>query len=172
MSKYSFLVSAKEPEYFQVNEYIRLMKHGGWSVGEGIEQEEISRAQSKSTLRAVALAHKIAKTKGIDLDAAFDLLQGGGSFDSDLMGEFGNDLLSMMENDNGTEASNARLITAFMRSRGEGEISGEWKSLTDWSMEDTKVLPRPLTREIFDFINQEREEESGASVKKGKTKAA
>jgi len=170
MSKYSFLVSAKEPEYFEVNGVLRLMRHGGWLVGESIEQEEISRIQSRATLRAVQLARKIAKVKEIELDEAFALLQGSGFTDGDLMGEFAEEMLTMVGNDNGTESLNAKLITAFIRSRGEGEISGEWKSLSDWSIEDTKELPRTLIRKIFDFINQEREEESGESAKKGQRK--
>jgi hypothetical protein len=170
MSKYSFLVSAKEPEYFQVNEYIRLAKHGGWLVGESIEQEEIAKVQSKATLQAVQLARKISKVKDIDIDTAFGLLQAGSFSDGELMGEFADDMLSMVEAENGTEALNARLITAFIRSRGEGEISGEWKPLSDWSIEDTKELPRPLTKGIFDFINAEREEESVGTAKKAQKK--
>jgi len=166
MSKYSFLVSAKEPEYFEVNDYLRLKKYGGWLVGESIEQEEISKAQSKSTLRAVQFARKIAKNKNIDLDEAFALLQGGSLADGELIGDFADEMIDMVGDDSGAEFFNAKLITAFIRSRGEGEIQGEWKTLDDWALDDTKSLSRPMTRKIFDFINQEREEENGASVKK------
>ena len=39
MSKYSFLLQSEEPEFFALTPKMRLRKHGGWLVAEGIEQE-------------------------------------------------------------------------------------------------------------------------------------
>ena len=36
MSKYSFLLQREEPEYFELTSKVRLRKHGGWLVAEGI----------------------------------------------------------------------------------------------------------------------------------------
>ena len=52
MSKYSFLLQSEEPEYFELTPKVRLRQHGGWLVAEGIEQEELSKAQSQATIRA------------------------------------------------------------------------------------------------------------------------
>lgn len=165
MSKYSFLVVSKEPEYFEVNEYLRLKKHGGWLVGESIEREEISRAQSQTTLKVVQLAKKIAKTQNIELDDAFAILQDGSS-NSEIVGDFADEMLALIGSNNGTEAANAKIVTAFIRSRGEGEIQGEWKPLDDWSMDDTKELSLALQEEILGFINKEQEQGADSAEKK------
>ena len=67
MSKYSFLLQTEEAEYFELLPTLRLRKHGSWLVAETIEQEEISRAQSQATIRAVQLAKRVAADKDISL---------------------------------------------------------------------------------------------------------
>ena len=170
MSKYSFLVASKEPEYFEVNEYLRLKKYGGWLVGESIEREEISRAQSQTTLKVIQLAKKIAKAQNIELDDAFSILQGGNLSDNELIGDFADEMLALIGSNGGTEAANARIVTAFIRSRGEGEIKEEWKALTDWSLDDTKELSLILTSKILEFINQEQEDGVDLTEKKAQKK--
>lgn len=170
MSKYSFLVASKEPEYFEVNGCLRLKKYGGWLVGESIEREDISRAQSQTTLKVVQLARKIAKTQNIELDEAFALLQGGGINDSAIVGDFADEMLALIGSNGGAEAANAKIVNAFIRSRGEGEIQGEWKALADWSMDDTKELSTALVEKILDFINNEQQEGVEIAEKKAQKK--
>jgi hypothetical protein len=169
MSKYSFLVASKEPEYFAANEYLRLKKLGGWLVGESIEREEISRAQSQTTLKVVQLAKKIAKAQNIELDDAFAILQDGNS-NSDIVGSYADEMLALIGSNNGAEAANAKIITAFIRSRGEGNIQEAWKPLDDWSMDDTKELTLVLKEKILNFINEEQEEGVDAEEKKAQKK--
>lgn len=158
MSKYSFLLHSKEPEYFELNATLRLQKHGGWLVAEAIEQEELSRAQSQATIRAVQLAKRIAAAKDIPLDEAFGLLQGGGGIsEMDLLGDFTEETLSMLTSGTSMETSNAKLVTAFMRCRGEGLVEGEWQKLEDWSMEDTKIMGRAIITKAMEFILTEQE---------------
>lgn len=171
MSKYSFLVASKEPKYFEVNEYLRLKKYGGWLVGESIEREEISRSQSQTTLKVVQLAKKIAKTQNIELDDAFAILQDGGS-NSEIVGDFADEMFALIGSNNGAEAANAKIVTAFIRSRGEGNIQSEWKPLGDWSMDDTKELSLLLTEQILEFINNEQEEGADFAEKKAQKKKA
>jgi NTP pyrophosphatase (non-canonical NTP hydrolase) len=166
MSKYSFLVAAREPEYFAVNDSLRLIKHNGWLVGESIEHEEISKAQSASTLKAVQLARKIAKIKKIPLEDAFALLQEGKVAAEDLAEEFADEILALLSESKSADTSSARLVTAFIRSRGQGYIAGEWKPLEDWAIEDTKELSRPLVRKILTFVNDEQDKEGESSEKK------
>lgn len=166
MSKYSFLVAAKEPEYFPVTEALRLKKYGGWLVGESIEREEISKAQNQNTLKLLQLARKIATSRNISLDEAFALLQGGNFADNEAISEFADEMFTLVSNGYGAEMANAKIITAFMRSRGEGFIEEQWTRLSDWSMDDTKELDKPLASDILDFINKEQEEEAELQVKK------
>lgn len=171
MSRYSFLLASEEPKYFELTPSIRLRKHGGWLVAESIEQEEISRQQSQNTIKAVQLAKKIASSKGIALDEAFELLQNSSGSEAELLSEFTEETLSMMNSGASAEQSNAKLITTFMRCRGEGLVDGEWTKLVDWSLDDTKTMTRQLTSKMLEFIADEQDEEvKAAQAKKNKKK--
>lgn len=172
MSKYSFLLQGKETEHFELLPGLRLRKHGGWLVAESIEQEEISRAQSQATIRAVQLAKRIATAKGIELEDAFGLLQGGaGMSEMELLGDFTEETLSMLNSGTSVEVGNAKLVTAFLRCRGEALIDGEWKPVDDWSMEDTKSMDRPTIARALEFIMSEQETEIGETKAKKASKA-
>ena len=161
MSKYSFLLQSEEPEYFELTPKVRLRKHGGWLVAEGIEQEELSKTQSQATIRAVQLAKRIATAKDIPLDEAFALLQGGASMtEMELLSDFSEETLGMINSGGSVETSNARMVTVFIRCRGEGLIDGEWLSIDDWSIEDTKSMGRAVIGKAMDFIVSEQEAEA------------
>lgn len=171
MSRYSFLLASEESKYFELTPAIRLKQYGGWLVAESIEQEEISKGQSQATIKAVQLAKKIASAKGISLDEAFELLQGGVGSETELLSEYTEETLSMMNSGISAEQSNARLITTFMRCRGEGLVDGEWEKLSDWTIEDTKAMTRPLLSKVLEFIADEQDEEvKTAQAKKSKKK--
>lgn len=160
MSKYSFLLETKATDYFELLPDIRLKKYGCWLVAEAIEQEEISKLQSQATIRAVQLAKRIAATKDIPLDEAFSLLQGGGALtEAELLSDFTEETLGMITSGTSVEATNARMVTAFIRSRGQGLIDGEWCDLADWALDDTKGLPRSIVSKVVEFISAEQEAE-------------
>lgn len=161
MSKYSFLLQSEEPEYFELTPKVRLRKHGGWLVAEGIEQEELSKTQSQATIRAVQLAKRIATAKDIPLDEAFALLQGGADMsEMELLSDFTEETLGMINSGGSVETSNARMVTVFIRCRGEGLIDGEWLPLDDWSIEDTKAMGRLVISRGMEFIMSEQEAEA------------
>lgn len=165
MSKYSFLVQTKAEDYCDLLPNIRLKKYGNWLVAEAIEQEEISKLQSQATIRAVQLAKKIAATKGITIDEAFALLQGGGTLsEAELLSEFTEETMAMITSGTSVEATNARMVTAFIRSRGQGMIDGKWVDLDDWSMDDTKTLPRSVVAKVVEFISAEQDTEAKAAA--------
>jgi len=170
MSKYSFLVQTKAEDYFELLPDLRLKKYGGWLVAEAIEQEEISKLQSQSTIRAVQLAKRIASAKGIGLDEAFGLLQGGGGSitEAELLADYTEETLSMITSGSSVESTNARMVTAFIRSRGEGMVDGNWQDLTDWELDDTKALPRKYIAKVVEFITAEQnaEVQEAATAKK------
>ena len=176
MSKYSFLLQGEEAEYFELLPVLRLRKYGGWLVAESIEQEETSRAQSQATIRAVQLAKKIASVRDISLEDAFDLLQSGGSLsEMELLGQFTEETLGMLGSVGGVETSNARMVTTFIRCRGEALIDGEWRRTDDWSIDDTKGMGRRLIAATMEFIAEEQQaelEEAGAAKKAKRTKAS
>jgi hypothetical protein len=166
MSKYSFLLQTKAEDYFELLPEIRMKKYGGWLVAEAIEQEEISKLQSQATIRAVQLAKRIATAKDIPLDEAFGLLQGGGGSitEAELLSEYTEETLSMITSGSSVESTNARMVTAFIRSRGQGLIDGEWQDLADWELEDTKNLPRKAIAKVVEFIAEEQNAETQEAV--------
>ena len=148
---------------------LRLKKYGGWLVAEAIEQEEISKLQSQATIRAVQLAKRIATAKNIPLDEAFALLQGGSSLSEvDLLADFTEETLGMISSGSSMESSNARMATAFIRSRGQGLIDGEWKDINDWTIEDTEHLPRKIIAKVVEFIASEQDAEVKEAVETAK----
>ena len=162
MSKYSFLLQSEEQEYFQLLPTLRLKKHGGWLVAEAIEQEDISRIQSQATIRAVQLAKRIAKDKDISLEQAFAALQGGGDMsEMDLLSDYTEETLDMINGGASAEAGNARLATAFIRTRGEGLIDGDWLALEDWDLDDTKAMGRKVIAKVLAFVSEEQAAETG-----------
>ena len=169
MSKYSFLLETKEEGFFDLLPTLRLKKYGGWLVAEAIEQEEISKLQSQATIRAVQLAKRIATAKNIPLDEAFALLQGGSSLSEvDLLADFTEETLGMISSGSSMESSNARMATAFIRSRGQGLIDGEWKDINDWTIEDTEHLPRKIIAKVVEFIASEQDAEVKEAVETAK----
>ena len=166
MSKYSFLVQTKAEDYFELLPDLRLKKYGGWLVAEAIEQEEISKLQSQATIRAVQLAKRIASAKEIGLDEAFGLLQGGGGSitEAELLADYTEETLSMITSGSSMESTNARMVTAFIRSRGQGMVDGDWQDLTDWELDDTKALPRKYVAKVVEFITAEQTAEAQEAV--------
>ena len=89
------------------------------------------------------------------------LLQGGGSSitEAELLSEYTEETLSMITSGSSVESTNARMVTAFVRSRGQGLVDGEWQDLGDWDIEDTKALPRRSISKVVEFISAEQEAE-------------
>lgn len=174
MSKYSFLLQSEEAEYFELLPTIRLKKHGGWLVAEAIEQEQISRAQSQATVRAVQLAKRIADSKGIPLEEAFAALQGGTSLtEMELLSEYTEETLGMLTSSTSAEGNNAKLVTTFLRTRGEGLVGDTWQPLDDWTMDDTMEMGRALIEKVIEFIVEEQgQEETGREAKKSQKKTS
>jgi len=159
-------LQTKTEDYFELLPEIRMKKYGGWLVAEAIEQEEISKLQSQATIRAVQLAKRIASDKDIPLDEAFGLLQGGGGSitEAELLSEYTEETLSMITSGSSVESTNARMVTAFIRSRGQGLIDGEWQDLADWELDDTKNLPRKAIARVVEFITEEQNAETQEAV--------
>ena len=167
MSKYSFLLQTEEAEYFELLPTLRLRKHGSWLVAETIEQEEISRAQSQATIRAVQLAKRVAADKDISLEAAFEALQGGAELtEMELLSEYAEDTLEMLAGGTSAETGNAKLVTAFVRTRGQGLIDGEWAAIPDWTFDDTKQMDKNTITKALEFIVSEQSQGEEEPAKK------
>ena len=111
------------------------------------------------------LAKRIATSRNISIDEAFSLLQSGEVIsEADLLSEFTEETLAMITSGSSVEATNARMVTAFIRSRGQGLVDGEWQDLSDWEMDDTKTLPRKIIAKVVEFIAEEQSAETQEAI--------
>jgi len=157
MSKYAFLVHGDESEFFQLNDRIRLRRHGAWLIAEKIQQSKMAKRQARQMLSAVQLAKKISDDKQITIEEAFGLLQTQGEADSAmLLSDYQEEATRLMDNGMSREEQDSALITIFMRTRGQALIRNEWKSLSDWSEGDTEMLTGGMSEKLLTFIFEEQ----------------
>lgn len=157
MSKYAFLIHGDEGQYQQINERLRLRKYGAWLIAEKIQQDRLAKQQARQVLSAVQLAKRIAEKEGMSVEEAFVRLQNQGEADNALMlAEYLDEAREMVEGGLSRNESDAKVITIFMRIRGEGLIKNRWTALGDWGDSDTEMLDDKLKDEIMLFINAEQ----------------
>lgn len=143
MSKYSNIFLLSNAEYEEIGDCLRLRKYGSWLAEEAWTREEQGQKRAQFTLRAIALAKKIAQEKGIDEEEAFALLQNGGDGQSVLQ-EYSEEAISLMASLPSPREQFGELITIFFKNRGEVLQGKKWTATDDWSIEDTKMLPKEL----------------------------
>ena len=84
----------------------------------------------------------------------------------ELLSEYTEDALEMLTGGTSAETGNAKLVTAFIRTRGQGLVEGMWVELDDWSFEDTKQMDKNTITKALEFIVSEQSYEEGGSSKK------
>lgn len=154
MSKYSNIFLLSNAEYEEIGDSLRLRKYGSWLAEEAWTREEQGQKRAQFTLRAIALAKKIAQEKGIDEEEAFALLQNGGNGQS-ILQEYSEESISLMASLPSPREQFGELITIFFRNRGEILQGKKWTPTEDWSMEDTKMLPKELLDQAEAFMAAE-----------------
>lgn len=154
MSKYSNIFLLSNAEYKEIGDSLRLRKYGSWLAEEAWTREEQGQKRAQFTLRAIALAKKIAQEKGIDEEEAFALLQNGGSGQSVLQ-EYSEESIALMASLPSPREQFGELITIFFKHRGEILQGKKWIPTDDWSMEDTKMLPKELIEQVEAFMAEE-----------------
>jgi len=154
MSKYSNIFLLSDAEYEKIGSCLRLRKYGSWLAEEAWKREEQGQKRAQFTLRAIALAKKIAMEKGIDQDEAFAMLQGGNEGDS-VLSEYSEDAIALMSSMPSAKEQFGELITIFFRNRGEILSGKKWSPTEDWSMEDTQKLTKDMLDAIEAFMAME-----------------
>lgn len=155
MSKYSSFFLVSSPEYESLADKLRIRKYGSWLAEEVWIREEQAQKRALFTLKAVELAKKIAKDKEISNDEAFQLLQSQGFAGSELSDIYGEEAAELMASMPSSQEQLEKLVTTFMRNRGEVCNSKKWEPTEDWSDEDTAKLPRPILEKIEAFMASE-----------------
>jgi hypothetical protein len=155
MSKYSSFFLLSSPEYEKLGDKLRLRKYGSWLAEEAWLREEQSQKRALFTLKAIDLARKIAKDKGIEDAEAFELLQNSGMIDEELMGGYAAEATALMESMPSNRAQLEQLVTIFFRNRGEVLQGKKWEATDDWTEEDTKMLPKVIIQQVENFMVNE-----------------
>lgn len=164
MSKYEQLVHGDNAEYAEITPRLRLRKFGSWLISEKKKQDRIAKERSRQLLAIVQLAKKISVEKGISVDDAYIMINSADSGDNaNITADYIEEVVQIVEAAQTQTDSDAKILTMFLQSRGEGLFDGEWKRLTDWSEEDTDVLDGVNREKIVQFINDEQA--GGSEVK-------
>jgi len=157
MSKYAFLIHGDEGQYEQINDRLRLRQYGAWLIAEKIQQDRLAKQQARQVLSAVQLAKRIADRENMSVEEAFARLQNQGEADNALMlADYLDEARDMVEGGLSRNEADAKVISIFMRTRGEGLIKGKWIGLSDWSDGDTELLDEELKDKVMLFINAEQ----------------
>lgn len=163
MSKYSSIFLLSNAEYEEIGDCLRLRKYGSWLAEESWTREEQGQKRAQFTLRAIALAKKIANEKCIDEEEAFAMLQNGDNGQSVLQ-EYSDEAVSLMASLPSPREQFGELITLFFRNRGEVLQGKKWTATDDWSMEDTQMLPKALLEKIEAFMASEDKSAEDGSI--------
>lgn len=157
MSKYAFLIHGDEGQYETINERLRVRKYGAWLIAEKIQQDRLAKQQARQVLSAVQLAKRIADREGMTVEEAFARLQNQGEADNALMlSDYLDEARDMVEGGLSRNEADAKVISIFMRTRGEGLIKNKWQPLADWTDGDTDLLSEDLKEKLMVFIASEQ----------------
>lgn len=155
MSKYSSFFLLSSPEHEKLNDRLRLRKYGSWLAEEAWLREDQSQKRALFTLKAIDLARKIAKDRGIEDAEAFELLQGSGMIDEELVGGYASEATALMESMPSSRSQLEQLVTVFFKNRGEVLQGKKWEPTEDWSDEDTRMLTSAILEKVEAFMAAE-----------------
>ena len=158
MSKYSSFFLLSSAEYEKLTDKLRVRKYGSWLAEEAWIREDQSQKRALFTLKAIDLAKKIAKEKDITDEEAFELLQSTQLDGNDIMEGFSMEAAGLMASMPSAREQQERLVTAFMKNRGEVLVGKKWEPTDEWTEEDTKKLPQALLQHIEAFMDDEEGE--------------
>lgn len=165
MSKYSSFFLLGNAKYEKLGEKLRLRKYGSWLAEEAWTREEASQKQAQFTLKAVDLARKIAIEKGISEDEAFKALSSNLAGNDEFFGQYASEVSSLMQALPSGREQFEKLVTIFFQNRGEVLVGKKWEPVSEWSEEDTRMLPKSILNKIEAFmVTEERGEGEDSEV--------
>jgi hypothetical protein len=152
------LFEGTEPQYEQVGMF-RMRRHDDLLVAEAAELEQVDRDRMQAMVHVLSIAKRCAQDNKIPLTEAMELIQQGtrdpnksalveAYIDEMALASVGQPLQVMTE---------ARVVTMFIRSRGEILRQKKWQALEDWQQDDTLRMPNKLRAKLVEFVNNERE---------------
>lgn len=165
MSKYSSFFLLSSPQYQKLGDKLRLRKYGSWLAEEAWLRDEQSQKRALFTLKAVDLAKKIAKELDISEGQAFEMLQSSAMFDDEFVGSYAKEAAALMENMPSNRSQMESLVTVFFRNRGEVLQGKKWEATTEWTEDDTRMLPKSILELVEAFMVMEETVSQGDEQK-------
>ena len=153
MSKYSKLFF-QEKEYHDIGPF-RFPIYEDLVAGEAEGVENIARKQAQNTYTLLKIAKAVSKKKKISVKAALEILSDAES-DNEVLYDYAEELADIQKDSATVAEQQIEMTTLFLRFRGEVKDDTGWKTVPDWSREDTLSIPSKLLNEVFEFINWER----------------
>lgn len=153
MSKYSKLFF-QEKEYYEILPF-RFPIYEDLVAGEAEGVESIARKQAQNTYTLLKIAKAVSKKKKISVKEALEMLSESDS-DNEVLYEYAEELAEIQKESATVAEQQIEMTTLFLRFRGEIKEGKEWKTVPDWTREDTLAIPSKLLNDIFEFINWER----------------
>jgi len=153
MSKYSKLFF-QEKEYYEILPF-RFPIYEDLVAGEAEGVESIARKQAQNTYTLLKIAKAVSKKKKISVKAALEMLSESDS-DNEVLYEYAEELADIQKESATVAEQQIEMTTLFLRFRGEVKEGNDWKTVPDWTREDTLAIPSKLLNDIFEFINWER----------------
>jgi hypothetical protein len=153
MSKYSKLFF-QEKEYHDIGPF-RFPIYEDLVAGEAEGVENIARKQAQNTYTLLKIAKAVSKKKKISVKAALEILSDAES-DNEVLYDYAEELADIQKDSATVAEQQIEMTTLFLRFRGEVKDEEGWKTVPDWSREDTLSIPSKLLNQVFEFINWER----------------
>ena len=153
MSKYSKLFF-QEKEYYEILPF-RFPIYEDLVAGEAEGVESIARKQAQNTYTLLKIAKAVSKKKKISVKAALEMLSESDS-DNEVLYEYAEELADIQKESATVAEQQIEMTTLFLRFRGEVKEGNDWKTVPDWTREDTLAIPSKMLNDIFEFINWER----------------
>ena len=153
MSKYSKLFF-QEKEYYEILPF-RFPIYEDLVAGEAEGVESIARKQAQNTYTLLKIAKAVSKKKKISVKEALEMLSESDS-DNEVLYEYAEELADIQKESATVAEQQIEMTTLFLRFRGEVKEGNDWKTVPDWTREDTLAIPSKMLNDIFEFINWER----------------
>ncbi len=161
MSRYAFAIHTKpvtEDDYFYLTDKLRLRRYNEWIGEEEIAQESFGVEDAEAVMRSLHLVKKVAADSGLPEDSVWEQFRTNSQSQNLLLfASYPEEFTEVMRSGKRTPKEQ-RLITVFMKTRGEVLIDNQWTAIRDylgWNDEDSGALGRELINKLLEFINRE-----------------
>lgn len=155
MSKYSEIFLLGKAEYENIGNKLRLRRYNSWLAEEVWAREEQSKRKARFSLQVLHLSRRIATEKGIDEEEAFAAIQNQNGASSNILTDYFAEMQEIMDGMPSARDQFEQIVTLFFQNRGEVLISKKWQPTSDWTTEDTRMLPAALLSQVEAFMLKE-----------------